>query len=126
MTLPASEAIINPYYTEEVSGKSIEWSWTDENFVNEPGGRSVAYYFRVIQEPTPGYNCNPTYTIEQGKECRIDEPDEKAVEEKINPQDGSEPAPLASIPDNCYTDLDDPETYCEERAWTSPFYIIRE
>ncbi len=118
--------IMDPYHVENISGKAIEWSWTDENFVDEPEGRSVAYYFRIIQEPTPGYNCNPTYLLESGESCDRNDPAPARIERQINPQDGSEPVPLSSIEDACYTDLDDPKTYCEERAWTSPFYIIRE
>lgn len=118
--------IIDPYYVANVSGAAVEWSWTDKEFENEPKGRSVAYYFRIIQEPTEGYNCNPTYLIESGKSCNAKNPDPLEIEKKINPQDGSKPAALSSIKDACYTDVNDPKTYCEERAWTSPFYIVRE
>jgi hypothetical protein len=118
--------IIDPYHVANVSGAAIEWTWTDENFLNEPKGRSVAYYFRIIQEPTEGYNCNPTYILESGKNCYAKDPDPLEIEKKINPQDGSKPTPLSSIADACYTDVNDPKTYCEERAWTSPIYIVRE
>ena len=118
--------IMDPYYVENVNGDAIEWSWTDKEFVKEPDGRNVAYYFRVIQEPTEGYNCNPIYMLEQGKVCNDGDPDQFEIEAKINPQDGSEPVKLSSIPDTCYTDVNDPKTYCEERAWTSPFYIVKE
>lgn len=117
--------IIDPYYVANVSGTAIEWSWTDNYFLEEPKGRSVAYYFRVIQEPTPGYNCNPTYLLESGKTCEALNPDPEAIEPQINPQDGSQPLPLFNLNDKCYSDLNDPKTFCEERAWTSPFYIVR-
>jgi len=118
--------IMDPYYVEKLSGAAIEWSWTDMRFTEEPKGRSVAYYFRIIQEPTEGYNCNPTYILESGRTCKANDPDPLEIEKKINPQNGAAPTPLSSIPDACYTDPKDPKTFCEERAWTSPFYIVRE
>lgn len=119
--------IMDPYYVEKLSGAAVEWSWTDTHFTEEPKGRSVAYYFRIIQEPTEGYNCNPTYLLEtKRKTCIAEIPDPLEIEKMINPQDGTAPKPLSSIPDACFTDVKDPKTYCEERAWTSPFYIVRE
>ncbi len=64
--------------------------------------------------------------LEQGKMCGPDDPNDDEIEAKTNPQDGSAPVKLNTIPDACYTDVNDPETYCEERAWTSPFYIVKE
>ena len=118
--------IIDPYYVEEVAGTAIEWFWTDKEFATEPKGRSVAYYFRIIQQPTEGYDCNPTYLLESGRTCVDYTPNPLDIEKKINPQDGTKPTPLSSIPDACYTNINDPKTFCEERAWTSPFYIVRE
>jgi len=117
--------IIDPYYVEEINNEQIEWSWTDEKFINEPVGRSVAYYFRIIQSPTPGYNCRPIALLENGQSCDLKDPKPDVVEAKINPQDGSSPVSLFEIEDPCYSDPSEPESYCQERAWTSPFYIVR-
>jgi len=116
--------IMDPYNSEDVNGEQIEWSWTDDTFVNEPSGRSVAYYFRIIQSQTPGYNCRPIALLESGISCDLMEPNPVTVEAMINPQDGSTPKPLSEIEDPCYADQ--PDSSCEERAWTSPFYITRE
>jgi hypothetical protein len=118
--------IMDPYYVVNNVGAAVEWTWTDNKFTDEPKGRSVAYYFRIIQEPTEGYNCNPVYVLETRKTCDPENPAPLEIEKKSNPQDGSAPTPLSSIPDPCYTDVKDPKTFCEERAWTSPFYIVRE
>lgn len=119
--------IMDPYYVENISATAIDWTWTDTKFTEEPKGRSVVYYFRIIQEPTEGYNCNPAYLLEPKRTtCRALNPDSLEVAKKSNPQNGVAPVPLSSIPDACYTDPKDPKTFCEERAWTSPFYIIRE
>lgn len=83
----------------------------------------MVYYFRVIQAPTPGYNCRPIALLDSGKSCKGMVPKPGDLEARVNPQDGSKPASLSSIPDACYSDPAVPESYCQERAWTLPFYI---
>ena len=115
--------IMDPYLVAEFNQIRIEWSWTDREFEKEPAGRSVVYYFRVIQAPTPGYNCRPIALLESGQSCRGNDPLPSQIESRVNPQDGSPPAALSSIQDVCYSDPAVPDSYCQERAWTSPFYI---
>jgi hypothetical protein len=117
--------IIDPYHLHHFKGEpaQVEWEWSDAAFENETPGRSVAYYFRVIQAPTEGYQCNPTAYLEEQNNCLPGDPSSIEVDMKVNPQDGSEPVPRNSIEDTCYTDPSDPRTYCRERAWTSPVYI---
>ncbi|HUT55133.1 MAG TPA: DUF3604 domain-containing protein [bacterium] len=117
--------IMDPYDTAQLGDEQIEWSWTDPEFVNEPPGRSVAYYFRVIQAPTPGYNCRPIALLESGKTCNLHDPPDARIEAQTNPQNGAQPKPLLDIPDPCYSVKSLPQSYCQERAWTSPFYVIR-
>jgi hypothetical protein len=117
--------IIDPYDVIELNNEQIEWSWTDDAFINEPNGRSVAYYFRIIQSPTPGYNCWPIALLENDQPCDLKNPKPDIIESRINPQDGSTPESLLDIEDPCYSDPAEPESYCEERAWTSPFYIVK-
>jgi len=117
--------IIDPYHVADVNGTALEWSWTDKNFKDEAPGRSVAYYFRVIQVPTEGYSCGPVAMLKRGEACNTYDPLPSEVEARSNPQDGSNPEPLIRIKDKCYTDTSDPASYCEERAVTSPFYITR-
>lgn len=118
--------IYDPYWVAEFHREQVEWSWTDSEFKKEAPGRSVAYYFRVIQEPTPGYNCRPTARLTRGQTCdnRIPKPEKVAA--KANPQGRAEPVSRAELGDACYSDAEDVETYCEERAWTSPIYIVKE
>jgi hypothetical protein len=118
--------IMDPYATVELGEAQVEWSWKDEGFEREDPGRSVAYYFRVIQEATPGYNCRPTARLTRAQSCdsRMARPD--YVDKKANPQDGSKPISRDRLGDPCYSDPGDVETFCEERAWSSPVYIIRE
>jgi len=118
--------ILDPYATIEFHQGQVEWTWTDPEFEREAPGRSVAYYFRVIQEPTPGYNCRPTARLTRGQSCdnRIPKPDE--VAKKANPQGKASPISRAALGDACYSDAGDLATYCEERAWTSPIYIVKE
>ena len=118
--------IMDPYFVAHFDHTSVEWSWTDREFLKEPRGRSVAYYFRIIQAPTPGYNCRPIALLQSGRSCGLKDPVDYEIEYSINPQDGSEPKPLIEIEDPCYSDPREPESYCQERAWTSPFYVIRE
>ena len=118
--------IMDPYATFEFDGAQIDWTWTDKGFVDEKPGRSLAYYFRVIQKPTPGYNCRPTARLTGGGTCKNGKPRPIAVAKKANPQDGSEPVPRDSLDDACFSDAGDEETFCEERAWTSPIYIVKE
>ncbi len=118
--------IMDPYHVEQLDGTQIEWSWTDPQFVEEPAGRSVAYYFRVIQKPTPGYNCRPIALIDSGRSCYSGEPNNDELAAAVNPQDGSAPQSLLEIDDLCYSTPDEPESFCQERAWTSPFYMIKE
>ncbi|GAF71605.1 unnamed protein product, partial [marine sediment metagenome] len=118
--------IMDPYAVFEFNDTELEWTWTDEAFENEKQGRSVAYYFRVIQEPTPGYNCRPAERLNQGQTCDNRIPLSDYVSEKANPQDGSMPHPRDQLGDLCYSEAGDESTYCEERAWTSPIYIVKE
>jgi hypothetical protein len=118
--------IMDPYATIELHQPQGDWTWTDKDFAQEKHGRSVAYYFRVIQEPTPGYNCRPTARLTRGKSCDNRTPNPDEVSKKANPQDGSAPVSRAALRDACYSDAGDLETYCEERAWTSPVYIVKE
>jgi len=117
--------IFDPYQVERFDAAQIEWSWTDPDFIQEPPGRTVAYYFRVIQEPTEGYNCNPAALLRSAKTCNGAAPSPEELNLRTNPQDGSPPAPLKSIADDCYTDVNNPAGSCEERAWTSPVYVTR-
>ncbi len=117
--------IMDPYFTATFHNEQIEWSWTDTAFMDEPPGRSVAYYFRVIQSETPGYNCRPIALLESGRTCNLGDPEASLVESLINPQDGSDQKSLLEIEDLCYSDPLEPESFCRERAWTSPFYITR-
>jgi hypothetical protein len=120
--------IMDPYHVHEFDGPTaqVEWKWSDPKFEKEAPGRIVAYYFRVVQVPTEGYLCNPAAFLEEQKMCRPKDPPSIEVDTKVNPQDGSEPAPRNTISDTCYTDPSDPRTFCEERAWTSPVYITRQ
>jgi len=115
--------IMDPYAVVEFNQAQVEWTWSDPAFEKEPAGRWVAYYFRIIQSPTPGYNCRPIALLESGRNCDPFQPADGEVESRINPQDGSKPAPLTEIQDACYSNPPEPESYCQERAWTSPFYI---
>jgi hypothetical protein len=117
--------IMDPYHVAEMDGTQVEWSWIDKEFRNEPKGRSVAYYFRIIQKPTPGYNCRPIALIQSGRSCDALKPANSYLSKTANPQDGSQPASLLEIEDDCYSNPDEPDSFCEERAWTSPFYVIR-
>ncbi len=117
--------IMDPYYTAQLGDGQIEWSWTDPEFVKEPPARSVAYYFRIIQEPTPGYNCRPIALLDSGKTCNLHNPPDARIEAQVNPQNGAKSIPLLDIADPCYSDKTEPQSYCQERAWTSPFYVIR-
>jgi hypothetical protein len=49
----------------------------------------------------------------------------KRIERKVNPQDGPAAKPRSSFGDPCYSDPGEPGSFCQERAWTSPFYIQR-
>lgn len=118
--------IMDPYAVFEFNQAQVEWNWTDKSFAKEPRGRSVAYYFRVIQEPTPGYNCRPAARLEKARTCDSRKARPDYVTGKANPQDGSEPADRAQQGDPCYSDAGVVETYCEERAWTSPVYVVKE
>jgi hypothetical protein len=118
--------IMDPYATFEFHQGQVEWTWTDEAFEREAKGRSVAYYFRVIQDPTEGYNCNPNARLTRGSSCQNDEPGPKDVGRKANPQDGAAPIPRDQLGDKCYSDRDDKSTWCEERAWSSPVYVVKE
>lgn len=117
--------IFDPYYVADFNDSMLEWTWTDEKFLEQPTNRSVAYYFRIIQVPTEGYSCGPIAMLERGEGCNTYDPLPAKVEARANPQDGSAPEPLNRIADKCYTDPDDPTSYCRERAVTSPFYITR-
>jgi Protein of unknown function (DUF3604) len=117
--------IIDPYHVEDLKGVRVEWSWTDKEFVNESSGRSVAYYFRIIQEPTPGYNCDIIGYLDNGRLCDPKNPYPSEVEALGNPQDGSDPVSYINIEDECYSDENVLDSYCEERAWTSPFFLIK-
>jgi len=117
--------IHDPYQVEEFHAEQVDWSWSDPEFSREPLGRTVAYYFRVIQEPTEGYNCHPIALLESGRTCPIDV-NAKRIERKVNPQDGPAAKPRSSFGDPCYSDQGEPGSFCQERAWTSPFYIERE
>jgi len=118
--------IIDPYATFEFHEGQVEWTWTDPVFEREARGRSVAYYFRVIQEPTEGYNCNPTARLEAGKTCDNGEPGPKDVGRKANPQDGAAAVARDQLGDACYSDRDDQSSWCQERAWSSPVYVVKE
>jgi len=119
---------MDPYYVHKFAPEfdQIEWSWTDRAFTSEPSGRSIAYYFRIIQSPTPGYNCRPIALLESGRSCDLMNPNPDTTESLMNPQDGSDAAKLIDTEDACYSDPDEPASFCEERAWTSPFYITRQ
>jgi Protein of unknown function (DUF3604) len=117
--------IMDPYDVIKVEGTQIETSWTDKKFIIEKEDRNVIYYFRIIQKPTPGYGCNPVAALKDDKVCDPLNPSPHETEKLSNPQDGADPVSLLNIEDNCYTDKSKPESYCEERAWTSPFYVTR-
>ena len=117
--------IRDPYHAEEFHAEQVDWHWSDPAFEREPAGRTAAYYFRVIQAPTEGYNCNPIALLKSGKTCPSQVNQDK-IERRVNPQDGSTPQARSSFADACYTDPNNPESFCQERAWTSPFYIERE
>jgi len=117
--------IMDPYHVAEFNRVKVDWNWTDPAFTNEPGGRSVVYYFRIIQAPTPGYNCNPVALLNSGASCDLKDPGGAEIESRINPQDGEATETLIEIDDPCYSDPTEPKSFCQERAWTSPFYVIR-
>ena len=116
--------IHDPYHVEQIHREQVDWSWSDPAFADEPAGRVAAYYFRVIQEPTEGYNCNPIALLQSGQTCQSKVGHDK-IEREVNPQNGGQPKPRSGFKDACYTDPQKPESYCQERAWTSPFYIQR-
>ena len=115
--------ILDPYFVAQFNQTQIDWSWTDAKFDQEPAGRSVVYYFRLIQAPTPGYNCRPIALLDSGKSCSGMNPKPAELEARVNPQNGAKPESLSAIADACYSDPAVPESYCQERAWTSPFYV---
>ncbi|MCP4756022.1 MAG: hypothetical protein GY866_34610, partial [Proteobacteria bacterium] len=60
-----------------------------------------------------------------GRSADLKNPRPADVEAMINPQDGSVPKSLLEIRDLSYSDPAEPDSYCQERAWTSPFYMTR-
>lgn len=118
--------IMDPYAVFEFEDPQVELTWRDGSFDEEERGRSLAYYFRVIQKPTPGYSCSPAARLTNGESCDYEDPKPKKVSKMANPRYDQAPIPRDEIEDACYSDTDDEETFCEERAWSSPFYITRQ